>query len=87
MKAFKRHENLPRLELKEMFTDVYGGEEPWNIVSPSKILSQVRHAYSSLQKEQREELSGLLKKYGGSWEPWKAELKKYRGEGKELLDA
>lgn len=33
MKAFKRGENLPRSELKEMFTDVYGGEEPWNIVS------------------------------------------------------
>lgn len=33
MQAFKRAENLPRSELKEMFTDVYGGEEPWNIVS------------------------------------------------------
>lgn len=32
MKAFKRGENLQRHELKEMFTDVYGGEEPWNIV-------------------------------------------------------
>ncbi|KIP09697.1 hypothetical protein PHLGIDRAFT_102443 [Phlebiopsis gigantea 11061_1 CR5-6] len=36
-------------------------------------------------KEQREELKTLLKKYGGSWEPWKSELKKYKGEGKELL--
>ena len=87
MRAFKRAESLPRSELKEMFTDVYGGEEPWNIVSRSKALCQVRHAYSSLQKEQREELSGLLKKYGNTWEPWKSELKKYRGEGKELLDA
>ncbi|EKM51616.1 uncharacterized protein PHACADRAFT_212250 [Phanerochaete carnosa HHB-10118-sp] len=69
MQAFKRAENLPRLELQEMFTDVYGGDEPWNI------------------KEQREELKALLKKYGNTWEPWKAELKKYRGEGKELLEA
>ena len=33
MTAFKRAENLPRNELKEMFSDVYGGEEPWTIVS------------------------------------------------------
>ncbi len=35
MQAFKRGENLPRHELKEMFTDVYSGEEPWTIVSPT----------------------------------------------------
>ena len=35
MKAFKRGESLQRHELKEMFSDVYGGEEPWNIVSAS----------------------------------------------------
>jgi 2-oxoisovalerate dehydrogenase E1 component alpha subunit len=33
MKAFKRAESLKRCELGELFTDVYGGEEPWNIVS------------------------------------------------------
>jgi len=33
MKAFKRAENLKRCELGELFTDIYGGEEPWNIVS------------------------------------------------------
>jgi len=33
MKAFKRAENLKRFELGELFTDVYGGKEPWNIVS------------------------------------------------------
>lgn len=32
MKAFKRAETIPRPELGELFTDVYGGEEPWNIV-------------------------------------------------------
>ncbi len=33
MKAFKRAESLTRCELKELFTDIYGGPEPWNIVS------------------------------------------------------
>lgn len=33
MKAFKKAEKLKRPELGELFNDVYGGEEPWNIVS------------------------------------------------------
>jgi 2-oxoisovalerate dehydrogenase E1 component alpha subunit len=33
MQAFKRSESLKRHELKELFTDVYAGDEPWNIVS------------------------------------------------------
>jgi 2-oxoisovalerate dehydrogenase E1 component alpha subunit len=33
MKALKAAENAPRPELSELFTDVYGGEEPWNLVS------------------------------------------------------
>jgi 2-oxoisovalerate dehydrogenase E1 component alpha subunit len=33
MTAFKRAEKMPRCELGELFTDVYGGEQPWNIVS------------------------------------------------------
>lgn len=33
LQAFKRAEGLKRHELKELFEDVYGGEEPWNIVS------------------------------------------------------
>ncbi|KAH8085403.1 thiamine diphosphate-binding protein [Cristinia sonorae] len=37
-------------------------------------------------KEQREELKALLKKYGKDWEPWRSELKKHKGEGKELLE-
>ena len=32
MKAFKKAESIQRCELGELFTDVYGGEEPWNIV-------------------------------------------------------
>ncbi|KAJ8593809.1 branched-chain alpha-keto acid dehydrogenase E1-alpha subunit [Rhizopogon salebrosus TDB-379] len=37
-------------------------------------------------KEQREELAGLLKKYGQVWEPWRDELKNFKDEGKKLLD-
>jgi len=32
MKAFKRAENMKKCQLGELFTDVYGGEQPWNIV-------------------------------------------------------
>jgi 2-oxoisovalerate dehydrogenase E1 component alpha subunit len=85
MKAFKRGETLPRNELNEMFSDVYGGEEPWTIVSPVSNVDLFQ--FSSLQTEQREELKILLKKYGKSWEPWRSELKKYKGEGKDLLDS
>ncbi|KAF5382627.1 hypothetical protein D9615_003015 [Tricholomella constricta] len=67
MKAFKKSETLKRCELGELFTDVYGGEEPWNI------------------KEQREELTGLLRKYGEVWEPWRTELAKFKNNGQDLL--
>ncbi|TFK24991.1 branched-chain alpha-keto acid dehydrogenase E1-alpha subunit [Coprinopsis marcescibilis] len=67
MKAFKRSENLKRWELGELFTDVYGGEEPWNIT------------------EQRQELAGLLKKYGNAWEPWRKELAKFSDGGESLM--
>lgn len=32
LRAFKRAEGLKRPELGELFTDIYGGEQPWNIV-------------------------------------------------------
>ena len=32
LKAFKHAEAQSRCELSEIFTDIYGGEEPWNIV-------------------------------------------------------
>ena len=41
MQAFKRAEGLKRHELKEMFTDVYGGEEPWNIVRSYTFVPRV----------------------------------------------
>jgi 2-oxoisovalerate dehydrogenase E1 component alpha subunit len=81
--SFRRAETLKKADLKELFTDVYA-EEPWNIVSLVEFVSDV---YSCrLQKEQREELAGLLKKYGQVWEPWRDELKNFKDEGKKLLD-
>jgi len=38
MRAFKHAESLKRYELKEVFSDVYGGEEPLNLVGISPVL-------------------------------------------------
>ncbi|KAF5340773.1 hypothetical protein D9611_007507 [Ephemerocybe angulata] len=35
--------------------------------------------------EQREELGRLLRKYGKAWGPWKNELGKFRGEGRDVM--
>lgn len=67
MEAFKKAETKKRCQLGELFTDVYGGEQPWNI------------------KEQRDELTGLLKKYGKTYEPWRSELAKFKNNGEDLL--
>ncbi|KAJ3794515.1 branched-chain alpha-keto acid dehydrogenase E1-alpha subunit [Lentinula aff. detonsa] len=67
LKAFKHAEVQSRWELSEIFTDIYAGEEPWNI------------------REQREELSRLLEKYGEDWEPWKRELQKFKAESKNRV--
>jgi len=32
MTALKKAEAMKRCELGQLFTDIYGGEEPWNIV-------------------------------------------------------
>ncbi|KAG8214642.1 thiamine diphosphate-binding protein [Butyriboletus roseoflavus] len=66
--TLNRAQILKQSDLRDLFTDVYGGEEPWNL------------------REQREELAGLLKKYGEVWEPWRNELKRFKDEGKKLVD-
>jgi TPP-dependent pyruvate/acetoin dehydrogenase alpha subunit len=43
MRAFTKAESLDRCELGEMFTDVYGGEEPWNIVCSLSSLHSPEH--------------------------------------------
>ena len=39
MTTFKRTEKLKRHGLKQLFEDVYGGEEPWNIVGGFCLLA------------------------------------------------
>ncbi|KAH9179284.1 branched-chain alpha-keto acid dehydrogenase E1-alpha subunit [Lactarius sanguifluus] len=87
MRAFKTAEGLKRHELSDIFSDVYGGEEPPNLVSIFPYLSPwvTLDFVPCPQKEQREELTQLLRKYGTVWEPWKAELKKFKDNGESLL--
>ena len=86
--AYKKAESLQRPELSGMFKDVYAGEEPWNLVRV--VFHLIKHVADCdggrLQRSQREEMKRLVQKYGRSWEPWKAELKKFKGEGKEWMD-
>src|SRR5882762_10165754 len=37
LEALKKAEGMKRNNLGELFTDVYGGEEPWNLVCPSSF--------------------------------------------------
>jgi len=71
LEAFKKAEARKRNNLGELFTDVYGGEEPWNIVRSSIVPVHV--------------VGRLLKKYGDSWEPWRLELAKFKDKGQDLL--
>lgn len=84
--TLKRAETLKQGDLRDLFTDIYGGEEPWNLVSHESMRTcYINHSYT-MQREQREELARLLKKYGEVWEPWRNELKRFRDEGKKLVD-
>ena len=101
MRAFKHAESLKRHELKELFSDVYGGEEPLNLVGVPhscpyplplpRLLARCDEKnnsdifHMSLQKEQQMELTRLLRKYGSVWEPWKTEMKKFKDNGESLL--
>jgi 2-oxoisovalerate dehydrogenase E1 component alpha subunit len=53
--------------------------------SESVLTPYSGHSLTFTKREQREELSGLLKKYGQDWEPWRNELKTFEGEGKEMI--
>lgn len=88
MVAFKKAESMKRNKLGELFTDVYGGEEPWNIVRVSSHVSSLSlklTTFCFLQREQREELAGLLKKYGDAWEPWRNELARFKYKGADVI--
>jgi len=62
---------------------VYAGEEPSNLVRIRSVFILIFSA-NMPQRDQREELTKLLRKYGGVWEPWSSELKKFKDGGKSL---
>jgi len=57
IKSFKRAETLKRCELGELFTDVYGGEEPWNLKEQRAELAQLLQKYGEVWEPWRSELS------------------------------
>lgn len=73
LKQFNRAEKLPKPKLSEMFNDV------WTVPDKSSHLPEVI-------TEQRAELGNLLKKYGGAWDPWRKELKRFVEEGEDVMD-
>jgi hypothetical protein len=48
LEALKKAEGMKRNNLGELFTDVYGGEEPWNLVCPSSFPTVVEADAHSL---------------------------------------
>lgn len=54
----------------------------WYVVSYCWVLCSSNPS----QREQREELAALIKKYGDAWEPWRNDLKLFRDGGKKLVD-
>ncbi|KAI3616294.1 branched-chain alpha-keto acid dehydrogenase e1-alpha subunit [Moniliophthora roreri] len=62
MKAFKAAENMPRPELSELFTDVYGGEEPWNIKEQREELKALLKKYGNSWEPWKNELARFKNK-------------------------
>ncbi|KAJ2922242.1 hypothetical protein H1R20_g14854, partial [Candolleomyces eurysporus] len=57
MKSFKRAENLQRHELGELFSDVYAGEQPWNLVEQKEELGRLLRKYGNAWEPWKKELS------------------------------
>ncbi|KAF8518257.1 thiamine diphosphate-binding protein [Hysterangium stoloniferum] len=56
MDALKKAEATSRWELKELFTDVYGGEEPWNIAEQKSELGALLRKYGEDWEPWKKEL-------------------------------
>jgi 2-oxoisovalerate dehydrogenase E1 component alpha subunit len=56
LKAFKHAEAQSRCELSEIFTDIYGGEEPWNIKEQREELARLVAKYGQDWEPWRVEL-------------------------------
>ncbi|KAJ7600930.1 thiamine diphosphate-binding protein [Mycena floridula] len=62
MESFKRAEKLSRCELGELFTDVYAGEEPWNITEQRAELVGLLKKYGDTWEPWRNELAKFKNK-------------------------
>ncbi|KAF5389286.1 hypothetical protein D9757_003404 [Collybiopsis confluens] len=62
MKAFKHAETQSRAELGELFTDIYGGEEPWNIKEQKADLARLLKKYGKDWEPWRGELDKFHRK-------------------------
>jgi len=56
LEAFKRAEQLKRFPLSELFSDVYGGEEPWNLKEQREELAVLLRKYGKDWEPWRKEL-------------------------------
>jgi len=56
LQAFKRAESRKRHEVKELFTDVYGGPEPWNITEQREELAALLKKYGQAWEPWKKEL-------------------------------
>ncbi|KAJ2916143.1 hypothetical protein MD484_g4274, partial [Candolleomyces efflorescens] len=57
MKSFKRAESLKRHELGELFSDVYAGEQPWNLREQKEELGRLLSKYGNAWEPWKKELS------------------------------
>ena len=62
LEAFKRAEVTKRWELKELFEDVYGGEEPWNLVSHVRQPRNAEVEFDDLPERAERRARGIAKK-------------------------
>ncbi|KAF9077490.1 branched-chain alpha-keto acid dehydrogenase E1-alpha subunit [Rhodocollybia butyracea] len=62
LKAFKHAETQSRCELSELFTDIYGGEEPWNIKEQREDLARLLKKYGEDWEPWRVELQKFKNK-------------------------
>ncbi|EGN98429.1 hypothetical protein SERLA73DRAFT_183432 [Serpula lacrymans var. lacrymans S7.3] len=62
LEAFKRAEGVKRHQLKELFSDVYGGQEPWNIKEQREELASLLKKYGEVWEPWRNELGNFQDK-------------------------
>ncbi|KAJ7095703.1 branched-chain alpha-keto acid dehydrogenase E1-alpha subunit [Mycena belliarum] len=62
MKAFRHAEAAPKGQISNLFSDVYGGEEPWNITEQRGELTRLLKKYGDTYEPWRNELARFKNK-------------------------